>query len=51
MNVSLRLNKDEEVMMSAILIKMPKFRKKKELVLAAALRTYYQNLERTGFKG
>ena len=50
MNVNLRLNKDEEVMMSALLIKMPKFRKKKELVLAAALRTYYQNQERTGFK-
>ena len=51
MNVNLRLNKDEEVMVSALLIKMPKFRKKKELVLAEALRTYYQNQERTGFKG
>lgn len=51
MNVSVKLNADEEVMMSTLLIKMPKFRKKKELVLAEALRTYYQNQERTGFKG
>jgi|TARA_B100000073_G_scaffold225040_1_gene187517 hypothetical protein len=51
MNVNLKLNKDEEVMMSALLIKMPKFRKRKELVLAEALRTYYQNQERTGYKG
>ena len=32
MNVNLRLNKDEEVMMSALLIKMPKFRKKKNRI-------------------
>ena len=30
MNVNLRLNKDEEVMMSALLIKMPKFRKQEK---------------------
>ena len=51
MNVSVKLNADEEVMMSTLLIKMPKFRKKKELVLVEALRTYYQNQERTKFKG
>lgn len=51
MNVNLKLSQDEEVMMTTLLIKMPKFRKKKELVLAEALRTYYQNQERTKFKG
>ena len=51
MNVSAKLNADEEVMMTTLLIKMPKFRKKKELVLVEALRTYYQNQERTKFKG
>ena len=51
MNVSVKLNADEEVMMTTLLIKMPKFRKKKELVLVEALRTYYQNQERTKFKG
>ena len=51
MNVSVKLNADEEVMMTTLLIKMPKFRKRKELVLVEALRTYYQNQERTKFKG
>ena len=51
MNVTVKLNKDEEVMLSSLLIKMPKFRKRKELVLVEALRTYYQNQERAKFKG
>ena len=49
MNVTVKLNKDEEVMMSALLIKMAKFRKRKELVLVEALRTYYQNQVRAKF--
>ena len=50
MNVSVKLNKEEEVMLSALLIRMPKFRKSGQLVLVEALRTYYQNQERKGFR-
>jgi lambda repressor-like predicted transcriptional regulator len=51
MNVSIKLSKEEEVMMNTLLQMIPKFGKKKERVLAEALRTYYQNQERIKFKG
>ena len=43
MNVNLRLNKDEEVMMSALLIKMPKFRRKRN----SYWRKHYAPITRT----
>tara|TARA_B100000035_G_scaffold309640_1_gene316128 strand:- start:1775 stop:1951 length:177 start_codon:yes stop_codon:yes gene_type:complete len=51
MNVSVKLSKEEEVMLNTLLLMKPKFHKRKELVLGEALRTYYQNQEQTKFKG
>jgi len=51
MNVSVKLNEDEQIMLNTLLLKIPKLRKKKELALVEALRHYYQNQERTKFRG
>ena len=51
MNVNLKLKKEEEIMVNTLLQMKPKFRKKPELALVEALRTYYQNQERVKFKG
>ena len=51
MNVNLKINGEEATMMTTLLQMKPKFRKKPELVLVEALRTYYQNQERVKFRG
>ena len=51
MNVNLKIKGEEETMMNTLLQMKSKFRKRPELVLVEALRTYYQNQERVKFKG
>ena len=49
-NVNLKLEGEEEEMMTTLLKKITRFRMRKDAVLVEALRTYYQNQEQAKWR-